>query len=238
MTGHRRTRRRWVGSCAALLLAVVALKVLSAVLLSHQGTSAYADGDFSKGADAFGRLETVNVIEPWRAHFNRGTSRYMAGDLDGAEASLREAWERADGNCEVLTNLVLTIETQGDRLADGDPDAATARYEEARDLAGDECPVADDAERRDPPVVLDEARRRLDAKLAESTAPDTTNGDEPTDSSTTTTTVPAPAPADTPAELSTEQLDQLQEINDLGAVTNEQRRTDNDDAERPDTGAW
>ena len=64
----------------------------------------------------FGRLETVNVIDPSLALVGVGDARYRQGDLLGAEDAFADALDEAPGDCEVRFNLAVTIEAQGDRL--------------------------------------------------------------------------------------------------------------------------
>lgn len=223
----RRTVRRRFGTAGAIALVVVALKLLSIGWFSHAGVSAYDDGDFAASQTNFGRLEVLNVVEPWKAHFNRGVARYQADDLDGAEASFRAALDAGGNRCAVVANLVLTIETQGDRLADDDADAARTLYTEARELAdlGD-CQPDADRDPEDPRTVVDDARARLDAKLE----PPPTEDTEPTAS-----TEPAAEPDASPTPS---QQEQLEAINETAAEANRELSGDSPDTQRPDTGAW
>lgn len=227
------TRRRLVCGVFAAMALVAALKLLSVGWFSAAGVNAYEDGHYESSADDFGRLESSNVIEPWRAPYNRGVALYHDDDLDGAADAFRRARDAAPHRCDVLTNLVLTVETQGDRLrAGGDADSARDHYAAARALSDElPCPIGDDAEQRDPAVVLDDARVRLDAKLS-AAEPES----EPDTSSPTTT---APTTTAAPTDPDPSQQQQLQDLADLSAEAHNERASGDDDRdEGPETGGW
>lgn len=240
MTKRTTPRRRRIAPVVAVILLVVAVKLLSVGWFSRAGVEAFEAGDYDASATDFGRVELVNVVESWKAPFDRGVALYRSGDVDGAEAAFRRAQRAAPERCDVLTNLVLTIETAGDRLvADGDRDAAHDRYVEARAVAGTlACPIPDGADDRDPAVVLDAARRRLDAKLAgDPSPPSTTEPDDSQSTSTTTTTV-APQPDESPSAPTAEQQAQLDELADKAATKNNEQSGDEPETTRPDSGGW
>jgi hypothetical protein len=119
MSGHhgppRRRRRLLVLPVVACLLAG-GTKLITMYAFAAAGVAAYDDERYHPSETNFGRLETLNIVDPWRAHFGIGDARYRNGDLLGAETAFARALELAPGRCEIRFNLAVTIEAQGDRL--------------------------------------------------------------------------------------------------------------------------
>lgn len=161
---RRRRRRMLMWSAPLLLLALlVALKLLSAVVINAAGTSAYEDAAHNTAADRFELLaDVVNVVEPWKAHFNTGTAVYASGDFFNATTDLEIALELVprspDGEppagpeCDVRTNYSLALEGLGDEaLAAGDPAMANNYLTQAQTMlaeCGQSNEQAEEAEER------------------------------------------------------------------------------------------
>lgn len=138
-------RRMLLWSAPLMVLALlVALKLLSAVAINIAGTSAFQQASYDTAADRFRSLQFFNVIEPWKAHFNRGTAIYSSGDFWNASGELTTALDLVpkapDGEppgkdeCAVRTNLSLSYEGLGDEaLAASDPATATTYYNDAQE---------------------------------------------------------------------------------------------------------
>lgn len=163
--------RRIVLAPLIVLLLLVGVKLISMSWLSSSGAAAYGDARYGASATAFDRLQLLNVIEPWRAHFGEGATRFRDGDLEGAEAAFRRALDLAPDNCEARFNLVLTIEAQGDRLTGGETRVVEeserqdglARYRVALDIANAGlCPASEES---DAGERIEQARDRLRVKL-------------------------------------------------------------------------
>jgi Flp pilus assembly protein TadD len=158
---------------AAALLAV-GVKLVTMYAFAAAGAAAYEDGRHRRSETSFGRLDTLNVIEPWRAHVGVGDARHRQGDLAGATAAFARALELAPGRCDIRFNLAVTIEAQGDELVaatelsrgnrpGGQADPAEPYSVALGVIEAGECPSrrADDAGDR-----LEATRARLLAKLA------------------------------------------------------------------------
>jgi hypothetical protein len=100
---------------AAAMLAV-GVKFVTMYAFAAAGADAYDDGRYERSATSFERLDTFNVIEPWRTHVGVGDARYRQGDLAGAITAFTRALELAPRRCEVRFNLAVSIEAHGDAL--------------------------------------------------------------------------------------------------------------------------
>jgi tetratricopeptide (TPR) repeat protein len=175
---RRRRRRRLLALPLVVVILAVSIKLLTMSWFSTSGTAAYSDQRYDRSETEFDRLQLLNVIDPWRAHFGLGTALHGQNDLEAAEAAFRRALELEPGRCDVLFNLVVTIEAQGDQLTGGEQrkveeterEDGLARYRVALDIAdAGLCPRSSTG---DAGTRLEEARQRLRAKLGAETAGD------------------------------------------------------------------
>lgn len=122
---------------AVVLLALVALKLVTMVALGEEARQAYAAGNITGVAQAAARLDILNVIEPHKAPFAAGDAKVLGGDLDGARADFEEALTLAPRDsreaCQIRVNLVLSLQKLGDAAqAAGQAASATAYYERVK----------------------------------------------------------------------------------------------------------
>lgn len=144
---RRRLLLRW--SLPVVILAgLVALKLLSAVGLNLVGTSAYDRANFTTAADRYVNTQFLNVVQPWKAHFNEGTAHYSAGRFFTATQRLEVALDavpkapedqpRGPEECAVRTNYSLALEGIADEtLAVGDAPMAEKYYTQALEMLAD-----------------------------------------------------------------------------------------------------
>ena len=127
-----RLRRRMIlwSLPIAVLLLLVAVKLLSVVALGEQARAAFAGGNITGVDSAASRLGVVNVVEPHKAPFARGDARVLAGDYDGARVAFEEAMALAprdsQDQCQIRVNLVQSLLRLGQAARQtGGPHAAT-----------------------------------------------------------------------------------------------------------------
>ena len=117
---RRRLRRRLLGWSLPVVLVVllVALKLLSMPVFAGLTQWAYADRAYERSTTLSEPLGVANLVEPWVHHFDRGTGYAQIGVLDVARREFGTALELAPDDptisCVIRTDLVLTIEAQGD----------------------------------------------------------------------------------------------------------------------------
>lgn len=140
-TERRRTwrRRLVIGSVLpALVVLVLAIRLLTLPIGIGQAQDAHERGDGDGVREAGSSLGVLNVVERWRAPFVEGTGASMGGDLEEGRTLLELALERTDkpeDDCTVRTNLVLTVSAQADRAKEeGDEKAEKAFAEEGLEL--------------------------------------------------------------------------------------------------------
>jgi hypothetical protein len=119
----RRLRRRAVLLLAPLPLVLVVLvlaaKLVSLPLLASWAAGRYDAGEHASAAGIFELQKTANVVDPWKAWFNTGTSHHLAGDDLIAISDLHRAYDLAEAEdpmvrCRILINLSISYETSGD----------------------------------------------------------------------------------------------------------------------------
>ncbi len=131
-----------------ILAALVSLKLLSAVGLNLIGTQSYDRANYATAADRYVNTQFVNVVQPWKAHFNEGTAHYSAGQFFTAGRSLEVALEkvpkapegepRGAQECAVRVNYSLALEgTADETLAVGDAAMAEGYYTQALEMLAD-----------------------------------------------------------------------------------------------------
>ena len=141
---RRRRRRRLLGWSALPALALLGLAglLLGRAVANERGVDAVERSAFARerALDAvtwFDRAGWFELGEGGLAPFNRGVAWFRAGELGRArsefEVALRAAGEGV--RCQVVVNLALTVEAQGDATIDVNPVDAQALYAEAKGIA-------------------------------------------------------------------------------------------------------
>lgn len=171
---NRRLRRRLILFSLPVVIVVfaIAVKLVAMTLMGSFATAAYEREDYPQVVNLSRAQTVLNVIDPWKAHYNTGTALAKQGLIDAARPELERALELAapDQQCPVRVNLALTIEAQGDAIV-----AASGKTPEAVDLyqqslaviqaADESCftpPPPGQPETADP---LTESEQRVKAKL-------------------------------------------------------------------------
>lgn len=142
---RRKRKLLLLWSLPVLIIAfLAAFKLLSAVAVNMAGTSAYEHANHNTAADRFELLaDYFNVVEPWKAHFNQGTAIYASGEFFAAKEELEVALDLVPKGepgappgkeeCDVRTNLSLSLEGLGDEaMAAGDPAMGANYYTQAQ----------------------------------------------------------------------------------------------------------
>ncbi|KDE97609.1 hypothetical protein Y900_001335 [Mycolicibacterium aromaticivorans JS19b1 = JCM 16368] len=168
--GRLRLRRRLLlWSAPVVLLAVVAaIKAMSVVVVGDSAVSHFHRGDGAAMQADASKLGALNVIEPAKAPFTRGSAAVLEGRLADADTEFSRAL--ADGqSCPVRVNLELVRETQGDvAAAAGRTAAAAERYRSALEVVTEAppgCFAGNDDPQPDRRTVRAEADARLTAKI-------------------------------------------------------------------------
>jgi hypothetical protein len=172
---RRRLRRRLVlWSLPVVVVALlVAVKLLSLPVLAGLTQWAYDDRAYERSTAFSEPLGVANVVEPWVHHFDRGAGYAQVGVLDVARqefgAALRLAPDDPTVSCVIRTNLVLTIEAQGDAALleqrFGDAEELFREGQQAIDESPEGCFLPpEDEGAPDTSEPLDEADGRLGEK--------------------------------------------------------------------------
>ena len=152
-------RRMLLWSLPVILVALVVTgKVLSVPIIANSAQAKYAASDFTGAESSFHLLQTWNVAEQWKVHFDEGTAQLAGNELDAAIATLFVAQRLApappadlsalpDGElpplCTVQVNLAVAHELKGDETqttADGHVDRMK-REQIALDALGTDVPT-------------------------------------------------------------------------------------------------
>ncbi len=135
----RRRRLRRVlfllGLVPLFLSLLLVLKVATMLHFNSSARDAYGQERFTGAAAAFSTTLLGNVLEPWVAPYDLGTTRYRQGAYAGARDQLEDALALVPPGeeCRVRTNLALAEEALGDAaLADGDVTGARTEWTAAR----------------------------------------------------------------------------------------------------------
>ncbi|MDP7705722.1 hypothetical protein [Mycobacterium sp. TY815] len=166
-----RLRRRLLIYSAplALLMVLVAAKLISVVVAGDWAASDFGRGDAGAVRDDAAVLGVANLVEPAKASFAAGAAAVLDGRLEEADADFTAALARTDvaGSCPVRVNLELVREAQGDRAAAaGDRSRADERYASALSVVGDAPPVCF-ADNSDPDTRRQTIRRDAANRLAD-----------------------------------------------------------------------
>lgn len=144
MTAHdtaarMRRRQRLLGATAPAVLAtvVLAVKLLSLPFAAGQATEAFDAGNGDRTLAAGKVLETLNVVERYKAHFALGDGHVLQGNFELARDEFATALELVPHgqSCKVRVNLVLSLEKLGtEKMQAGDQAAATELFAQGSTL--------------------------------------------------------------------------------------------------------
>lgn len=188
---RRRLRRALMLLGLVPLLATLLLGLKVAIMLqsNQTGRDDFGAGRYDEAAGAFRDSQVVNVLEPWVASYDLGTTLYLQGEYDAARLQLEAARDVAPGDqqCRVRVNLALADEALGDgQLADGNLAAAQQSWFYARvELRTKKCTTSASS----PAVVVSAATSttaRLTNKLSTAVAPTREQPAQPEDSQSDT----------------------------------------------------
>lgn len=154
-----RRRRMLLWSLPLILAALVVIwKALSVPIIASSAEDKYAEGDFTGAQSSYHLLQTWNVAEAWKVHFNEGTAQLADNQLDAAIATLFTAQRLAPAPpsdmstlpagelapmCAVQVNLAIAHELKADEThaaADGHVDRMK-REQIALDALGPDVPT-------------------------------------------------------------------------------------------------
>ena len=166
-----RRRRMLLWSLPVILVALVVIgKALSVPIIANSAQGKYLASDFTGSQSSYHLLQTWNVAEQWKVHFNEGTAQLANTELDAAIATLFTAQSLApappsdfsslpDGElpplCTVQVNLAIAHELKGDAVqkeADAHVDRMK-REQIALDALGPDVPT--DGSAPDPETYRD-----------------------------------------------------------------------------------
>ena len=135
----RRARRATIGVTVLLVAVLVfaACRLAGVLIFDWLGNGAFNSQQYAQAEQYYGANMKLNVIEPWIASYDRGTSRAAESNYADAEKDLRAALDMApqEQKCRVGMNLVWTMEESAtmQNLNRGTAKAGTLR--EAKDIA-------------------------------------------------------------------------------------------------------
>lgn len=168
----RLRRKLLIGSALpALVLVVVAAKLVSMVLAGGSAQRDFAAGRPDAMATDVAVLRLFDVVDPATTAFAAGSLAVLEERLGAADQEFSEALTRTpqDESCPVRINLALVRERQADIDAwEARLDAARAQYDSALSVIG-AAPAGCFAGNQDPDperrAVRDDAAARIEAKI-------------------------------------------------------------------------
>ena len=111
-------RRLLLRSLPVIVLVFVAgVALVLPTLLTQKATVEFSNEDYSQAADSVAPLQFLNVIEPYKVHYNYGTALSAKGEFESALQKLETALAYTNDPevvCVITYNLVLTMEGAGD----------------------------------------------------------------------------------------------------------------------------
>ncbi|MCV7056212.1 hypothetical protein [Mycolicibacterium gilvum] len=202
-----RLRRRLLlfSAVPAVLVTLLAVKLISVVVVGGAAQQHYASGDIGALSDDVSLLQVANMIEPANATVAAGVLAVLQDRLDVADMQFTAALETTDDSrsCPVRINLELVRERRGDIDAwEARLDDARQRYEEALTVIAEAPPACfsgnddPDPQRR---AVRADAAARVQAKIdALGTVAPLAPPSPPPPAAPVAPTAPPPAGADQP----------------------------------------
>jgi len=236
----RRRRRRLVLASlpVAVLLVLVAARLLTLNVVHDRTLGAYTAGDSERAMTWAQRQGWVNVVEQFRAPFAVGDAHLLTGHYALARPWFEQAFELVPkggvDDCKVRVNLGLTYEALGDDAkARERTDEWKQFYDKGIRITKERPPLCDAPEGGQTGNQLQQAQQRMEQKNADA-PPDQGQGnqDQPQTGPTPQPT-PTPDPNRTPSQEEQDYLQQQQRQNTI--ERNQQQGQD--DQVQPGDGA-
>jgi hypothetical protein len=235
----RRRRRRLVLASlpVAVLLVLVATRLLTLNLVHDRTLEAYTGGDAERAMTWAQRQGWVNVVEQFRAPFAVGDAHVLTGHYALARPSFEEAFALVPkggvDDCKVRVNLGLTYEALGDDAkARERTDEWKQFYDKGIRITKERPPLCDAPEGGQTGDQLQQAQQRMEQKSADA-PPDQGQGTEDQPQGPTPQPTPTPDPGQTPSQ---EQQDYLQEQQRQNTIERNQQQGQDDRVQPGDDG--
>ncbi len=218
----RRRRRRLVLASlpVAVLLVLVAARLLTLNVVHDRTLGAYTVGDAERTMTWAQRQGWVNVVEQFRAPFAVGDAHILTGHYALARPWFEQAFELVPkggiDDCKVRVNLGLTYEALGDDAkARERTDEWKQFYDKGIRITKERPPLCEAPEGGQTGDQLQQAQQRMEQKNADA-PPDQGQGneDQPQPGPTPQPT-PTPDPNQTPSQEKQDYLQQQQRQNTI-----------------------
>lgn len=175
----RRKRLLLLSLPIVIIVLLAGGKLVSTVVVDTIGSSQYQSGLYAQSTKTYGFLRFINLIEPYKAHYNMGTSQAQDAKYTKAQRSFEDALRAnppTEAACDIRLNWSLSLEMPADELVGKEKyDEAIAMYQQAITVLRDgNCNNA--AKQGKKAKVAEE---RIAKKLSD--AKQLRNGDEPTE---------------------------------------------------------
>jgi len=132
---EKRRRLLLISLPGVLLLLFAGIGLIVPTILTNVSAGEFTKGNYSAAASNLAPLRFLNVIEPYKAHYNYGTALSGEGKFDEAMNELEAAIAYTNDQkviCVITYNLVLTMEGAGDqKLKTADLTSAITLYARA-----------------------------------------------------------------------------------------------------------
>lgn len=141
---HRRQTILRYSLLPLAVLVLVGLKLISMNVMFMLGENSYRHSDYSGASSSFGLLGLVNFVEPYKAHFAKGTAELQAKRYEDAQRDLQAALDAGvpkAQECQVRLNLILAWARMGDdQMEQKQYDAAIISYDHVKSIVdGRDC---------------------------------------------------------------------------------------------------
>jgi tetratricopeptide (TPR) repeat protein len=222
----------------AVLLVLVAVRLLTLNLVHDRTLASYTSGDPDGAMTWAQRQGWVNVVEQFRAPFAVGDAHVLSGHYELARPWFEQAFELVPkggiDDCKVRVNLGLTYEALGDAAkARERPDEWKQFYDKGIRITKERPPLCDAPEGGRTGDQLEQAQQRMEQKNADA-PPDQGQGDQqPPQPGPAPQPTPTPDPGRTPSQ---EEQDYLQEQQRKNTIERNQQQGDDDRVLPGDSG--
>lgn len=218
----RRRRRRLVLASlpVAVLLVLVAARLLTLNPVHDRTLDAYSAGDAERTMTWAQRQGWVNVVEQFRAPFAVGDAHILTGHYALARPWFEQAFELVPkggiDDCKVRVNLGLTYEALGDDAkARERPDEWKQFYDKGIRITKERPPLCDAPEGGQTGDQLQKAQQRMEQKNADAPPDQGQDNQGPPQTTPAPQPTPTPDPGRTPSQEEQDYLQQLQRQNTI-----------------------